>query len=209
MASYTPEQKAEALWMLDNGWPSREVEDRIGCSNASLYSWGKLRDGGELELPPYEPAVDLRLALRRRQQESGELTDTAPAEPPAEPPVQQTLGDDGDKPSHSMEPTPLPVPVPVPNGGSVEPADVLSMSALVAELGEWRGQLDEAVRRASRAEAALAERDVTIAQLRREIDGLRQQQSAADEVAAEALAAERARSANFRGTMAYLLEREQ
>lgn len=225
-SAFTIEQKAEGLFMLDaEVYSQGEICDRIGCSSASLYTWRKQRDAGTLELPAdYQPPADLRVQARRRRVEqfggtlAPEDEPTPPAEPtppeptPPAPAEQQTLVDDQ---VANMEPTPLPVPVPMPNGGSVEHADVLGMSELVAEFNEWRQQLGGAQQRAERAEASAAEANTTIAQLRREVDALKRRQEEALEVAGEELASvraqltdERKKAATYRTTMGYLLQPE-
>ena len=43
--SFSPEERAEALQLLKDGIPQKEIAEQIGCSIASLQSWKKQAGG--------------------------------------------------------------------------------------------------------------------------------------------------------------------
>lgn len=209
--SYTPAQMTEALWMLDNGWSALQAADRVGCTDATIYAWRDRRAAGKLDLPEnFRPPVDLELTLERRQKAA------APAEPEQQSlaPASNDAADTGsawdeafDEPA-KPEPSSLVVPVPVQNGGEVERADVqvLDLAKLVAELDSWRQQLVESQQQTARANAELAAANAALATAEATISQLRSEIREADEVARDALLAERAKTTHYRTVMRFEME---
>lgn len=220
--TYTPTQKAEALWMVDNGWTVAEVANRVGCSDATIYEWRRLRKVRKLDLPAnYEPPADLRLALRRRNNddstaetakpdtEQQTLDATLTPEASASASLPASLGSAWDDASLDEASMPDVAPLPaLPNGGTVERADVqvLDLSNLVAELDSWRQQLIEADQRAARAEAELAKARAQLDRQERELEDLKEQLGESGEVARDAVLAERARTNHYRQVMRFEMD---
>lgn len=218
--SFTPGQRALALWMYDNDFSLSAIEQRVGISSSTLYSWRSARKAGTLNLPDsFEPPLDLKLAISRRLGDdtgASTVTDTPPADSasmddaPVTKPRQQTLEvpDSDDDETTPPEPS-LPVVAPLTNGGTVERAELVRLSDVLAEVDKWRQQVTELASRAARAESTLAERDAEVARLRQQLEAERETQDAAREVAGEELARERAKSEHFRMTIGYLVEVQQ